>query len=325
MQRPLISILIPIYNTEKFIRMCLDSIIAQTYTNWEAILVDDGSPDNCGKICDEYAQKDSRFKVIHQENGGVSVARQTGLDNATGDYIIHCDPDDWVEPSMLKELVSTAINKNADMVICDYIIEKDGESECSKQNLPENPDAKDVISRIINEQLHGSLCNKLVRRECCHGLAFCPTNIYLAEDELFNIRLLVKDIKITYLPKAFYHYRMDNSSSACQSKNVKIVSSRIITVKEYEKILDKREYDDFFVIKKRILTTLFLSRNTKGIKDLFKETAARIIKQHNRYNPKLPLGYFLALALKGRPLLAYYLYQINIGTIRFIQFIKRKF
>ena len=321
----LISIIIPIYNAEKYLSKCLDSIIAQTYTKLEAILIDDGSPDNCGKICDRYAANDNRFKVIHQLNGGVSVARQTGLDNATGDYIIHCDPDDWIEPTMLEEVLNHAINNNADMVISDYIIEKDGKTEYSKQNLPENPDAKDVISRIINEQLHGSLCNKLVRRECCHGLAFYPTNVYLAEDELFNIRLLAKDIKVTYLPKAFYHYKMDNYSSACQSRNVKIVSSRIITVKEYEKILDKKEYDDFFVIKKRILTTLFLSRNTKGIKNLFNETAARIIKQHNRYNPKLPLGYFLALALKGRPVLAYYLYQINIGTIRFIQFIKRKF
>lgn len=321
----LVSIIIPIYNTELYLSKCLDSIIAQSYTNWEAILVDDGSLDNCGRICDAFAEKENRFKVIHQRNGGVSIARQTGLDNATGDYIIHCDPDDWVEPSMLEELVSTAINKNADMVICDYIIEKDGETEYSKQNLPDIPNAKDVISRIINEQLHGSLCNKLVRRECCHGLAFYPTNVYLAEDELFNIRLLAKDIKVTYLPKAFYHYRMDNCSSACQSKNVKIVSSRIITIKEYEKILDKKEYDDFFVIKKRILTTLFLSKNTKGIKDLFNETATRIIKHHNKYNPKLPLGYFLALALKGHPVLAYYLYQINIGIIKLIQSIKRYF
>ncbi len=320
-----ISVIIPIYNSEKYISKCLDSILSQTYTNWEAILVDDGSPDNCGMICDEYATKDKRFKVIHQKNGGVSVARQTGLNNSIGDYIIHCDPDDWIEPTMLEEMLKCSISNNADMVICDYIIEKDGEIEYSKQNLPEAPDAKEIISKIINEQLHGSLCNKLVRRECCHSLAFHPTNVYLAEDELFNIRLLAKNIKVTYLPKAFYHYKMDNISSASQSKNVKIISSRIITVKEYEKILDKKEYDDFFVIKKRIITTLFLSKNTKDIKDLFKETAARIIKQHNRYNPKLPLGYFLALALKGHPVLAYYLYQINILTIRFIQFIKRKF
>ena len=92
MKEGLIGVIVPVYNTEKYIRKCLDSIIAQTYTNWEAILVNDGSTDNSGKICDEYAAKDNRFKVIHQENGGVSVARQTGLDNATGDYIIHCDP-----------------------------------------------------------------------------------------------------------------------------------------------------------------------------------------------------------------------------------------
>ena len=118
-----VSIIVPVYKAEKYIHQCIDSLLAQTYSNIEVILVDDGSPDNCGKICDEYAAKDCRVKVIHQQNGGVSVARQTGIDHATGEYSIHADPDDWVELNMIEELVAKAVADNADMVICDYISE----------------------------------------------------------------------------------------------------------------------------------------------------------------------------------------------------------
>lgn len=99
-----VSVIVPVFNTERFIRQCLDSIRQQTYGEFEVIVVDDGSTDRSGAICDEYAQEDTRFKVIHQSNGGVSVARQTGIDAAIGDYTIHIDPDDWVDPTMLEEL-----------------------------------------------------------------------------------------------------------------------------------------------------------------------------------------------------------------------------
>ena len=98
---PKISIISPVYNAEPYIVKCLDSILAQTFESWELILVDDGSLDRSGNICDEYAAKDSRIVVIHKKNEGVGAARQTGMDNATGEYIIHVDPDDWVESDML--------------------------------------------------------------------------------------------------------------------------------------------------------------------------------------------------------------------------------
>ena len=111
------SVIVPVYRAEKWINQCVDSLLGQSYRNIEVILVDDGSPDRSGAICDEYAAADSRVKVIHQPNGGVSVARQTGIDNATGEYSIHADPDDWVEPTMIEELVAKAIEEDADMVI----------------------------------------------------------------------------------------------------------------------------------------------------------------------------------------------------------------
>ena len=105
MNSPLISIIIPVYNAEKYLRQCLDSVLAQTYTNWECLLVDDGSKDSSGTICDEYASKDSRFKVFHKENGGVSSARNVGIDNMTGEFVSFIDADDLLYPSSLAELI----------------------------------------------------------------------------------------------------------------------------------------------------------------------------------------------------------------------------
>ena len=113
----MISIIVPVYNAEDTIRNCLDSILAQTLFDFEVILIDDGSPDYCGRICDEYAKKDIRFKVIHKSNEGVSAARQVGIDNAQGEYTIHVDPDDRIEPSMLEELYAKAKETDADIVI----------------------------------------------------------------------------------------------------------------------------------------------------------------------------------------------------------------
>lgn len=132
---PAVSIIVPIYNAEKYLQKCIDSVLSQTFKDWECILVDDGSPDRCGEICDEYAKNDNRFKVIHQVNGGVSSARQIGHDLANGEYTIHIDPDDWVEPTMIEELYSKARSEDSDMVICDYfqnnIAEGGGKYLCS--------------------------------------------------------------------------------------------------------------------------------------------------------------------------------------------------
>lgn len=120
---PKVSIIIPVYKAESYLHRCIDSILAQTFADWELLLIDDGSPDRSGDICDEYAVKDKRIRVYHKKNGGVSSARQKGLDMARGEYVIHVDPDDWVEPSMLTELFAKAKAENADMVICDFYLD----------------------------------------------------------------------------------------------------------------------------------------------------------------------------------------------------------
>ena len=218
MTNPKISVIVPVYKAEHYLARCVDTLLAQTFDDFEAILVDDGSPDNSGAICDEYALKDKRVRVIHQPNAGVSMARQKGLDNARGEYVIHADPDDWVEPDMLKELYAKAKEEDADMVICDFYGHYGGKVVYERQQ-PSSLDHNTVLCDMF-KHLFGSCWNKLVRRVCflkfdihfSEGVSFC-------EDLLINSTLLRHNIKVAYLPNAFYHYDCCiNSNSLVRKK-----------------------------------------------------------------------------------------------------------
>lgn len=200
-----ISIIVPVFKVERFIRRCLNSIINQTFTDWECILVDDGSPDSSGEICDEYAVVDNRFRVFHKENTGVSNTRQFGLDRANGDYVIHMDPDDWATSDMLEALYDVAIAEDADMVICDFYKDISQETIYCKQEL-KSVDPESVFSDLF-DGLYGSCWNKLIRRSTiCENKVSFPNNWNLCEDHYFVARFLTYDVKISYLGRAFYHY-----------------------------------------------------------------------------------------------------------------------
>lgn len=121
--QPKVSVIVAVYNVAPFLSKCIASLKAQTLKDFEVILVDDGSTDNSGKICDAYARGDNRFKVFHKANGGVASARELGVEKASGLYMIHADPDDWVEPTMLEELYNRATETDADVIICDFYVE----------------------------------------------------------------------------------------------------------------------------------------------------------------------------------------------------------
>ena len=142
---PVISIIVAVYKAESCLRRCVDSLLAQTFQDYEILLVDDGSPDRSGEICDEYARKDNRVRVFHKENGGVASARQCGMNNARGEYVIHADPDDWVEPNMLEELYGKAKEENADVLICDTA----GRLHNKKYLM----DELEKIKRVIDKEL----------------------------------------------------------------------------------------------------------------------------------------------------------------------------
>ena len=134
--KTILSIIVPVYNVENYLPKCIESILAQTFRDFELILVDDGSPDCCPAICDEYAAKDSRIAVIHQQNTGVSVARNAGLDRARGKYIGFVDPDDWIAPEMYEEMIAYIEKSNADLAVCGCtIVDKYG-LQNRTENLP---------------------------------------------------------------------------------------------------------------------------------------------------------------------------------------------
>ena len=171
-------------------------------------------------MCDEIAATDARVKVIHQENKGVAAARQHGLESACGEYVIHADPDDWVDLDMIEQLYGKAVKDDADMVICDFYVE---EQEYGTYYMVQKPSALGhfVVQRELFQFLHGSCWNKLVRRTCYNDFDIrFPEGISYCEDVCVNVALLNHDIHIAYLPKAFYHYdQYSNSNSLVATPN----------------------------------------------------------------------------------------------------------
>lgn len=231
----------PVYKAEKYLQKSLDSILAQTFSDWEAILVDDGSPDNSGDILDEYAKKDTRFHVIHKKNGGVSSARQKGVDNARGAYIIHIDPDDWVEPNMLEELYKKIVKDDADMVICDFIWNRPTGASISSQR-PSAFDCKSIMVDLLTGRLHGSCCNKLVRREVIisNHISF-PQQLSLHEDLYYITKLLLVGIKVSYLNKAFYHYVIGENENSISYAVRQSYEYDVMLLKMFEEMFNGNE------------------------------------------------------------------------------------
>lgn len=209
----MVSIIVPVYNGEKFITRCVESVLAQTYTDFELILVNDGSKDNSGAICDALAQKDNRIRVIHQKNGGVSRARNRGLDAAKGDVIGFVDADDYLAPTMLE----TALLEmgNADICMFDLItIWDSGKTE--PDTIPLLPDACTLIrTEITPEQLllmAGSACRCLYRAKLVQDIRF-PVGIKFSEDRIFNLYAMGKMDTLRYIRKGLYFRVMQDESA----------------------------------------------------------------------------------------------------------------
>ena len=152
----LVSVVVPIYNVEKYLVQCIQTILYQSYRNLEVILVDDGSPDNCGKICDEFAIKDKRIKVIHKNNGGLSDARNVGIDKAMGEYITFIDSDDYIMPDMIESLMNTIIKERVDIAQCTFVQCVSDDVESINPGLPKCSEytvySENKMSAYLNEK-----------------------------------------------------------------------------------------------------------------------------------------------------------------------------
>lgn len=214
----MVSIIIPVYNCEAYIDRCICSVLAQTYHQIELILIDDGSKDNSGAICDAWAAKDSRVKVLHQENAGVSAARNAGLDAATGEYIGFVDADDWVEPQMVEQLLEAARSSDADMVLFDPVVHVEATGQTHVDSMLFFPQSialsKDQITPEKLRFIAGTIWRFLYKKELLqiHKLRF-DTRLPLSEDRLFNICALGCSKKVYYLRVPFYHYWINAASA----------------------------------------------------------------------------------------------------------------
>lgn len=211
-QKPKISIVIPVYNSENFVVHCLDSIKKQSFTDYECIIIDDGSQDESGRLCDEFVQLDSRFCCFHQKNMGPSVARNLGLKKAIGEKIIFIDSDDWCEPNYLSELYECAVITGADIVGCDLFLEY--RKKCRVYKCFMSTDKQENISNLVNNKLPGWSPIKLVSTSLYRDYNIeWPTNIRICEDVLVSLELFCCANFMSYVNTPLYHYNLTNDNS----------------------------------------------------------------------------------------------------------------
>ena len=231
MNVPKISVIVPVYKAETYLHRCVDSLLAQTFTDFEILLVDDGSPDRSGEICDEYARKDSRVRVFHKENGGVSSARNVGLDNARGEYVCFVDSDDWVEEEMFATLLKSFQSKmEMDILFWGFQYDNSQVQDYKKRKALKEKlqyvycDAAESILESVywleKRDLFGWTWNKLFRREIIQSqkIRFDET-ISLQEDHLFTLEYVRFVKSLMVLPYYPYHYRVLDGSLMNRRRN----------------------------------------------------------------------------------------------------------
>lgn len=250
----LITVIIPVYNVENYIEDSLNSVINQTYRNIEIILVDDGSTDNSYEICKRFFEKDSRIKLFHQENKGVSSARNLGLLNSTGDYITFIDSDDIIESNAYEEVLDSIKNSNADVGIFNY-------SNCFYNDNNEyiveqvNQDFEGTLSReealcniLSSNKYKGFVCNKVIKRDKIISednklLVKFDENVKMMEDSLFCVNVIKNSEKIVFINKAFYNYLIRENSATKKS----IIEEKIFVYKKILSIIKHSQNAEYIV------------------------------------------------------------------------------
>ena len=274
-----VSIVVPIYNVEKYIRTCLDSIKTQTYTDFELLLIDDGSTDESGKIADEYALTDDRAKVYHKQNGGLSDARNYGIEKTTGEYICFIDSDDWIESTYLEELVKLADEKQADITICAYKRNTGEEAIEQPKEIEETVETGTEALGNIWSSRYGEYVvawNKLYNRKLFEENRYTVGMIH--EDEAICANLYINAQKVARTNRILYNYRVNNSTSIMTSNYslkrldiIKAIEIRMDILKQ-NGLTAYYEKDSFKYMYKILLNIIEVKRlpgdNSKVLKEL---------------------------------------------------------
>ncbi|MEG0230122.1 MAG: glycosyltransferase family 2 protein [Oscillospiraceae bacterium] len=283
-KQPLISVIVPVYNVEKYIHKCVSSIINQTYKNLEIILVDDGSPDNCGEICDEYAKKDCRIKVIHKKNGGLSDARNAGIDSSNGDYIAFVDSDDYISQDMYQQLIPLLLQNNADVVM--FSVFDCYNDKVSRAYKKEDKvficDGKECFKIILQGELGAFAWNRIYKKDLFNDIKFKVGKI--TEDAFFNAEVVQKINVAVINTKAYYYYvHRENSitTSNYSKKDLDTIEAYEFTfniVKEKYPNLMKEAYFRYYWSNFIVLDKMLRNKNFKEIDEYRK--IVKILKKN---------------------------------------------
>lgn len=314
-ENPKISVIVPVYKVERYLPRCLDSILAQTFTDWECILIDDGSPDNSGAICDEYAKKDSRFQVVHQENKGVSAARNAGLDAARGEWIGFVDSDDWVEKNFLHELYDKACLNNADVAVCGIFEHTKAGRKNRVYTLPKEKE-EILYWFIIHPDYMNYPVNKIYRKQILKKDIRFPLGIAICEDLWFCFRVCFFAQNVVSVNVPLYHYNRLNLDSATNNYKLKYFEDKVQVTNNIMEFLNEQECNsvqysviiNFYKVYAKL--PLLIYSNLRD-KELWKKT----FPEANKYIWKIPLRFDFKLmswfASRGFFSLAYLLQDLK--------------
>lgn len=277
-----ISVIVPIYKVEEYLHRCIDSIINQTYTNLEIIIVDDGSPDNCPMICDEYAKKDSRIRVIHKKNGGLSDARNAGLEIATGEYIGFVDSDDWIHKDMYHILYKNIIEKDADIAECSIKKER---NYIEDFDIPYKYDIfsytkLDAMGALISEDIiKQTVWNKLYRKKVIDSIMFEKGKLH--EDEFWTYQVLNKCEKLVHMEIDLYYYFQREDSIMGERYSIKRLDAIEGRYKRY--LFIKEKYPSLTSKAKKNLFFISIYYLQQAINDSDKESLDKSYKSIKKY------------------------------------------
>lgn len=238
MEKAKISIIVPVYNVDKYLERCIDSLLKQTYKNLEIILIDDGSEDSCPLICDQYKKKDRRIIVIHKKNGGAASARNMGLDMATGEYIGFVDSDDYVSEEYIQNLYQNLNRENADISVCSfYNLYKDHMELVANENMGIY-DSREYLELFLKDWKCGLIWNKLFKAMLFQKVRFSEGHVI--DDEFFTYKAVMQSNRIVVGNEPLYYYRMRVSGVMNQGKVKKMLCDRIEYIQERFQLVTKR-------------------------------------------------------------------------------------
>lgn len=300
---PKVSVIIPVYKAEQFIEKCARSLFEQTLDDIEFVFINDCTPDKSfdilTNVLNDYPNRRNQVKIIHnKENKGIAATRNIGLNNSTGEYIIHCDSDDWIDDDLYEKLYLKAIEEKSDIVLCDFIREESGNLKIRKEFLNEN--VEEYVKAILTTKLSPYLWNKLVSRNLYLKYnIFFPDGINIREDFYVLLKLFFYSKKISKILNSYYYYRIHSSSISRSEKmrdfNSDFVQSRIkasILAYEFLEAQDKEmKYEDQILDSKLILKSLIVMNvsNLKKALEIFPETKSKIFKSNLSLHYKIIL------------------------------------